>query len=231
MHVSTLVRRSTALLVALAAASACSDAPSAPRAAEQAPFDVAALQPLDARGGIAPQLGGPNAVSDTENVLEITVDPNVSRSYAFGQNWIYFPAHSICDPATSGYSMDLWDAPCTAVGTPMTITVRWSNKGGHAYARFSPELRFTPADARNISRWVILSLHDQKRLHDVDDYCILYDAGPSVGWVNEALNDPTLHAWIDRPTNSVSRRIKHFSGYMLAAGYTTGIGGLGDASY
>lgn len=231
MHVSMLVRRNAALLVVLAAAAACSDGPSAPRAAMQRPFDVATLQPLDARGGGPAHLGGPKAADDSENVLNITVDPNVSRSYAFGQNWIYFPAHSICDPATSGYGMTLWDVPCTAVRTPITITVHWSNKGGLGYARFTPELRFVPADERSVFRWVILSLHDQKRIHDLEDYNILYYAGAQLGWINEESTDPTLHAWIDRPTNSVSRRIKHFSGYMLAAGFMDGMGGLSDASY
>lgn len=227
------------MLVVLAAASACSDAPSAPRAAEQPPFDVSALQPLDARGGPDARMNGPRAgradgpradQSDTENTLDITIDPNVSRTYAFGQNWIYFPAHSICDPATSGYGVTLWDTPCTAINRPITVTVNWSSKGGHAYARFEPELRFVPADAQSHWRWVILSLHDQRRLHDVNDYNILYYGGQSIGWINEQLQDPTLTAWIDRATNSVFRRVKHFSGYMLAAGYT-GIGGLGDASY
>lgn len=233
MHVSMLVRRSAALLVVAAAVSACSDAPSAPQAAvRSAPYDVSSLQPLDARGDASgPALRGPRgAASDTENTLDITVDPNVSRSYAFGQNWIYFPAHSICDPATSGYGIGTWDTPCTALRQPITITVHWSNKGGLGYARFDPALRFVPADERNVLRWVVLSLHDQKKLHDVNDYTILYDAGSSIGWINEELTDPTLRAWIDRATNSVSRRVKHFSGYMLASGYT-GLGGVADASY
>jgi hypothetical protein len=230
MHVSMLVRRSVALLVAMVAASACSDSPSGPRAATQrAPYDVASLQPLDLRGGAAAPMGGPRASSDTENTLNITIDPNVSRSYAFGENWIYFPARSICDPTTSDYGIGTWDTPCAPVSTPLTITVHWSNKGGLGYARFEPQLRFVPADARSVWRWVILSLHDQKKVHSVNDYTILYDAGGSIGWVNEELTDPTLHAWVDPFTNSVSRRVKHFSGYMLASGYTTG--GLGDASY
>jgi hypothetical protein len=234
MHVSMLVRRSAALLVVLAAASACSDAPSAPHAASQPPYDVAALQPLASRNDVGRGLGNPNtAAADSDNVLDITVDPNVSRTYAFGQNWIYFPARSICDPATSGYGIGLWDTPCTPLNSPLTVTVHWSSKGGHAYARFSPELRFVPAPEWNVGRWVILSLHDQRRLHDLDSYSILYDAGPGIGWIDESATDPTLHAWINYLTNSVSRRIKHFSGYMLAAGYTSGsiVGGLSDASY
>jgi hypothetical protein len=233
MHVSMLVRRSAALLVVLAAASACSDAPSAPHAATQPPYDVAALQPLASRSD-APGWSNAGAThSDSDNVVNITVDPNVSRTYSFGQNWIYFPARSICDPATSGYGLGLWDTPCTPLSAPVTVTVHWSSRGGYAYASFTPELRFVPAAESNVDRWVVLSLHDQRRLHDLGSYSILYDAGPGIGWIDESATDPTLHAWINYLTNSVSRRIKHFSGYMLAAGYISGgsIGGLSDASY
>ena len=229
MHVSTLVRRWSALFVALAAATACSDAPMAPRAAEQPAFDIQALQPDLSRGG----RGGKTALAggDTDNVLTFTVDPNVSRTYAFGENWVYFPARSICDPSSSGYGIGMWDTPCTALRQPVDVTVHWSNKGGHAYARFSPDLRFVPADARSVSRWVILSLHDHKRIRELSDYAILYDAGGSAGWLDESITDKTLRAWIDPLHNSVVRRVKHFSGYMVAAGATYGLGGMSDASY
>lgn len=230
MHVSMLVRRSAVLATVITAVTACSDTTSAPRPAERAPFDVTALQPEAARA----EVGDAHATkrgSDGENAATITVDPFLPRAYAFGQNWIYFPAYSICDPATSGYGSGLWDTPCTPVRKPIKITVHWSTKGGHAFAQFSPELRFVPADAQSPGRWVVLSLHDQKRLHDVNDYNILYYGGDDRGWVNELLTDPTLQAWIDRPTNSVSRRIKHFSGYMLAAGFSDGFGGDSYAAY
>jgi len=230
MHVSTLVRRCSALLVVLAAASACSDAPVAPSAAERPAFDIDALQPESFRGA----KGSPSALAngDTDNVLTFAVDPNISRTYAFGENWIYFPARSICDPATSGYGIGTWDTPCAALRQPIKVTVHWSHKGGHAYARFSPELRFVPADARSDSRWVILSLHDHKRIRELSDYKILFDAGGSIGWIDESLTDKTLRAWIDPLHNSVVRRVKHFSGYMVAAGMMRGdLGGMDDASY
>lgn len=230
MHVSTLVRRCSALLVVLAAASACSDAPLAPSAPERPAFDIDALQPESFRGG----QGNSTALtgSDTDNVLTLTVDPNVSRTYAFGENWVYFPARSICDPASSAYGIGTWDTPCTALRQPVKVTVHWSNKGGHAYARFAPELRFVPADAWSSSRWVILSLHDHKRIRELSDYRILFDAGAALGWIDESLTDNTLRAWIDPLHNSVVRRVKHFSGYMVAAGaMDSGRGGMGDASY
>jgi hypothetical protein len=161
-------------------------------------------------------------------VATFTIDPNVSRTYAFGDNWIYFPARSICDPATSGYGVTFWDTPCTALSQPITVTVKWSSKGGYSYATFSPELRFVPADSRSVFRWVILSLHTQRKLHELDGYSILYNTGDTC--IDESLADPTLRAWLDPLHNSVYRRVKHFSGYMLAAAFSD-LGGMGDASY
>ena len=222
MHVSTLVRRSAALLVILVAASACSDATSAPRAAQPPAFDVQALQPEASRSSDAAS----SAQVGEDNVATLTIDPNVSRSYAFGLNWIYFPAHSVCDPSTSGYGVTLWDTPCTPVTQPVQVTVRWSSKGGYAFAQFSPALRFVPADARSPWRWVVLSLHTNRTLHTANAYNILYDAGD--GYVDESITDPTLRAWLDPLHNAVYRRVKHFSGYMVAAAF---MGGMGDAAY
>jgi len=231
MHVSMQVRRSIALVVVLAGAAACSDTASAPRPAERPAFDVQALQPLASRGA---GYGGPgtrdsrSSEGNDDNVITLQIDPNVSRTYAFGDNWIYFPSRSICDPATSGYGPTLWDTPCTPLTRPITVTVKWSSKGGYSYATFSPELRFVPADSRTVSRWVILSLHPNRKLHEADTYDILYSWNG--GWIDEALIDPTLKAWLDPLHNSIYRRVKHFSGYMVAAAFSD-MGGMGDASY
>jgi hypothetical protein len=198
----------------------------APRATEHPAFDIQALQPVAFR---AEAPGGARGLEDDSSTATLTIDPNVSRTYAFGENWIYFPAHSICDPATSGYGMGLWDAPCTPLNQKLTVTVHWSSRGGYAYTQFTPELRFVPADSRSVARWVILSLHTQKRLHDLDAYNILYCAGANE-WVDESLTDPTLRVWLDPLHNSIVRRVKHFSGYMVAAA-NTGRGGMIDASY
>ena len=240
MHVSMPIPRRTALVLLLAVAGACSDRLSAPRPVERPAFDIQALQPLDSKSD-APGSKGPNSgpgpkdpkIDSTTKVL--TIDPNVSRTYAFGEDWIYFPAHSICDPATSGYGPSYWNLPCTPLNQPMKITVHWSSRGGYACAHFSPELRFVPAEVDDPSNWVVLSLHSHKKLPDVDAYNILYNTGENV-WVNEALADPTLRAWLDAKHNSVVRRVEHFSGYMVAAAYSgylvgAGIGGSGDGSY
>ena len=224
MHVSTMVRRTTALLTVLTAAAACSDAPTAPQAApRRADFYENATQ-LSANRSAGDQRYG----DDGEE--RITIDPRVSRVYWFGQNWIYFPAHSICDPATAGYAPTLWDAACQPLTKPITITARWKHKGGHGYVDFEPSLRFVPASAHDTGRWVILSMYDRKMLKDAASYRILYHAGDDL-WIDESLTDPTLCAWLDRQHSMVYRRIKHFSGYMITAAFADFDGRLSDASY
>jgi hypothetical protein len=233
MHVSTMVRRRTALLAVLVAAAACSDAPSAPPPRDQPGF-AAMIQASASRSSNGDDHAsngngrGNHASADGERTL--VIDPRVARSYAFGDHSIYFPAYSICDPATSGYGPPLWDAPCQPQTTTITVTVKWSSKGGHAYARFEPKLRFVPAGPEESSRWVILTMYDRRKVNDVDQYQIYYETEDEK-WVDEAKTDPTLRAWTDRTRNVVYRRIKHFSGYMLAAGLTAFIWEGGDAGY
>lgn len=229
MHVSTQIRRCCGLIVVVTAVSACSDVSTTPRATVRPPFDIAALQPLDSKSDAPPPKGprpDPKAkvIHIDSSTKTLTIDPRASHTYAFGENWISFPAHSICDPETSGYGGSLWDTPCTPVTQPVKVTVHWSRRGGYAFAHFSPELRFAPADEQDVSHWVILSLHVQKKLQDLNAYNILYSVGEDE-WIDESLADPTLRAWLDTQHNSVVRRVKHFSGYMVAAAYD-GMGGM-----
>ncbi|HKO14645.1 MAG TPA: hypothetical protein VJU87_00300 [Gemmatimonadaceae bacterium] len=234
MRVSALIRRVATLAAVALAAGACSDTPSAPApqaAARQAvqqgqapAFYTNALQSRSQDHGKPLKF----QTNDNSGETDITVDPQASRTYAFGDNWVYFPAHAICDPATSGYGPAYWDAPCTPLNRPFTIHVKWSPEGGHSFVEFSPDLRFAPSNNR--FQWVILSLRDQQDLRG-SDYNILYNpTGDEDGlWVNEAAADPTLRPHIDYAQKTVYRRVKHFSGYMLSAGFTALDGGFSDA--
>jgi len=223
MRLSTLVGRySAAAFIVFAAA--CSDMPTtAPNETVRPSLDES-LDPLDSK------TANPDSMVANSESAVLHIDPHVSRTYFFGQNWIYFPANAICDPATSGYGPTLWDTPCSPLQTPIDVTVRWNHRGGHAYAQFSPEIRFAPASARNRLQWVILGLHDHKRIRNTASYQMLYNAPGTTTWVDESKTDPTLKAWLNAPTNTVLQRIKHFSGYMVAAVYGS-TGGMGDASY
>lgn len=198
MHVSTTVRAT--LLVCLAAGlAACSDSPSAPRN----------LRPMTASASRGS--GRQNTDNSTQSTT-FTVDPTQTATYKFGNHAVTFPAGSICDPATSGYDPSLWDAPCTPLSTPITITATWSNKHGHAYVDFEPSLRFVP------SQTVTLTLKDTPAMQADGQYTILW-LRPSDGtWVQESAVDPSEQEVPDFTGNTISRRIKHFSGYNVSAG-------------
>ena len=227
MHVSTLVRRTCTLLVVTVSVAACSDAPSglaAPQA-RTVRFEATDLQVAGARyGNDARGNSGPDGGSEEAT---ITIDPRQSRVYTFGKNWIYFPDYSICDPTTSSYGIGTWDAPCQPLRTPIQIRVRWQPKGGHGYVQFEPELRFVPSS--QLRDWVILAIYDRKPL-DSEDYRILWETKDPVAdekiYIDDAASDPTLRAYVDRRDQTAYRRIKHFSGYLVAGGLADmGLGG------
>jgi hypothetical protein len=211
MRVSTTVR-SVALLVGLAVLGACGDSPMAPSASATRSIradevEVPALSRW--RGGNVPIW-----LVDS-NTVAFTIDPNRDQTVAAGGNSLVFPAHSICDPAVSGYGPDLWDAPCSPLTKPITITADYSYRDGHAEVDFHPALRFAPGTDRR--HWVVLTLQERIRLNPLFKYVIKWQA-PDGSWVDESLTDPTMLAWTDPTGNKVSRRIKHFSGYNVTAG-------------
>jgi hypothetical protein len=236
MNVSMMVRHGAAMVLTAIAVTACSDVPTTPlpsRAPAEAAF---------ARGGQSghhdPLAGAdedddpslPNAPRakghDEIGTTTFVVYPNETRVYAVGPHSVYIPRGAVCDPATSGYGPEVWDAPCTTLATPITVTARWGGKGGHGAIAFEPDLRFKPStDARE---WVWLTLRDRKLISDNRNYGILWYNPASKGWVDETSTDPTLQAYVNKPRNEVYRRVKHFSGYLVCASFRDD-GGFGGA--
>ena len=249
MHVSTKIRTTLNLVLAVAAA-ACSEGPLAPATSR----DTGVVAPVFSKGfdgayappaAITDQAHGPGprdkSAGDDDDpslpeyvtndpkqgIVSFVVDPTRTATYSFGANSVYIPANVICDPATSGYGSDVWDSPCELLHTPITITARWKPRGGHGAVEFSPDLRFAPST--DPTRWVWLTLRDKKMISDYRRYTILWYDLPAYRWIDEAKTDPTLKTWTDKHHNTVYRRVKHFSGYMISAGFTDA-GGF-DASY
>ena len=209
MHVSMKVRPKLMLAaVALALTAACSDAPVAPRtqaasAARRPSADGATLS-RDAFYGYS---------------FQFTLDPSKGQTLLFGPHKVSFPAYSVCDPATSGYGDGTWDTPCQPLQAPLTVTATFTLVDDHAYIDFQPSLRFVPAGADQRDRWVILSMREWEGIDSKGAYSILWQRPFDGLWVDEGAEDPTMASWIDPTTNSVSRRIKHFSGYNVTAGF------------
>ena len=204
MNVSTKVRlRLAGVLLALGVA-ACSDSPMAPHATT-----------IGSRRAL--KLVAPSLAAYYSN-FSFTLDPQSSHVLSFGPHKVYFPAYSVCDPATSSYGEGTWDQPCEPLQTPLAITATFTLEDNHARIDFQPALRFVPAAANDTSSWVTLTLSEPYQL-DGTEYSIDWLRPMTGEWVDESLEDPTMKAWTNPVTNSVTRRIKHFSGYNVTAGF------------
>lgn len=150
---------------------------------------------------------------DDTSTYVIQVDPRRDNYLKFGVHSLWLPAHSICDPSTSSYGMGTWNLECSPLTTSITITAKVrSTSGGLPRIDFEPALRFNP------TRSVYLTLAVKgKQAQEAVAMRILYcPTNASKLCVDEALTDPSLETVLDRPSKLVYRRIKHFSGYLVA---------------
>ncbi|HEY4217026.1 MAG TPA: hypothetical protein VGM67_07810 [Gemmatimonadaceae bacterium] len=173
-------------------------------------------------GGVTAELTPLDTVRFT-----ITIDPWHSTMFSLGAgNVLTFPAGSVCDPAHSSYGDGQWDKPCTAARTAVTENVTaWLDAHGHAQVDFSPNLRFVPSMLP--TGWVTLTFADVQASLD-PMFSILYCKDVHAPCVNESKKDPSLLTVRDPITGKVTRRIKHFSGYLVGAGDDSTDDGGGD---
>jgi hypothetical protein len=195
-----------ALFSIAALVAACSDTPGAPRSESVDETQVVRVE------GAARSL----SATDTSK-FEITIDPRTSTTWDLGSgNFLTIPKGAVCDPTVSSYGASEWDKPCTTLTRTLTVKVMmWTGPNGHPRSDFSPNIRFAPTlDARS---FVVITFADLDAalnpLYTID-YC------PTVTGrcYNEALTDLSLATVRDPRTGKVTRRIKHFSGYNVAAG-------------
>ena len=214
MRVSMLVRWCAALTV-MAVSAACSDTTTAPPMTAARPrlsFGSYEQWLLD-NGGLARDGRGRKNKTDSSWSQTFTFDATQPYTLKAGDHTVYFPANSICDPATSGYGEALWDAPCTPLQSSITITATWSNKLGHAFVDFQPSLRFVPTS--DPSQYVTITMKDAWPLDSTYHYPIFWLRPADSVWVDESVTDPTEASVQDVQGNRVTRRLKHFSGYMV----------------
>jgi len=123
---------------------------------------------------------------------------------------------SLCDPTRSSYGNNEWDKPCVQATKPVTVAVvAWLDAHGHPRIDFTPNVRFVPnADPR---RWVRITFSDLQASLDLS-FNILYCPSAHSQCKDEAKKDLTLITYRDPITHKLTRRIKHFSGYNVAAG-------------
>ena len=178
---------------------------------------------LDGATGADPSLAKGSGSAGTADTVRATIKLTVtsgSTNFNVGSHRIVFGAGlaSICAPGKSSYGNTEWDKPCSPASTDVIITAKsWYDKYGHPQVDFSPALRFVPTS--DPARMVVLSLKDKAEASRLVGRQILYcpKFGSSKPYcVDESLVDPTVATLLD--TNGfLVRRIKHFSGYNVAA--------------
>jgi hypothetical protein len=194
-----------ALLSLLAASAACSDSAVAPPSQPSRAITATG-------GGASASLSGWDTLR-----FSFVIDPSRNVSYPLGLgNSITFPAGSLCDPLTSSYGPGTWDQPCTVASGPLTVYAKaWLDASGDPRIDFTPSIRFVPT--LNPAGWVTLSFTDHSAaLNPLS--AILYCRTVSSACVDESLTDPTLTTVKDPVAGKLTRRVKHFSGYNVAAG-------------
>jgi hypothetical protein len=173
---------------------------------------------MDAANSSSVAGGGSTAdLSSTDTArFSFTIDPWQRTYYNLGNgNSIVFPAHSLC-ALNSTYGPSEWDAPCTQATSTVTVYAKaWLDSKGHARIDFDKHIRFVPST--NPQQWVVITFADLQASLD-PFFNILYCPQSPGGCYDESKLDPSVATVRDPVTGKVTRRIKHFSGYNVAAG-------------
>jgi hypothetical protein len=177
-----------------------------------APRSQASTAPYKLGGGVTTSL----SVNDTVR-FSITINPWENTYYNLGAgNTLTFPAGSVCDPTTSSYGPTEWDKACDPAHDAVTVNVQgWLDSLGHPRVDFTPHLRFVPSDLP--AGWVNITFADAQAALD-PMFNIAYCPDLSSACIDESTVDPSLQTTSDPVTGQVTRRIKHFSGYLVGAG-------------
>jgi hypothetical protein len=205
MRLPTLARSRAKTLTMLATASlmlaACADEATAPVAPTLTTQErTSPFVPTDAQRAL---------VGVVDGVYNFTVDPSQTQTLQLGASGLYIPANAICELGTSSYGMGTWNDSCTPQTSTMTITAVVRNAAtDHPSVQFEPALRFSPSQ----QVWLYMSVSDQATL---DKTKVLYYCN-ATGCLDESQTDADLKSYVDKKHYFVFRRIKHFSGYVVA---------------
>ena len=140
-------------------------------------------------------------------VVAFRVDNNKGATQKIQDHVINIPANAICDLATSGYGTTFWNKSCAPMKGSVVITATvLEGPDGEPYIDFQPAMRFAP------NKEVTLFFRDKKggEKNVTVKYC---DNGGVC--TDESLNDASLKPFVINK-NIIGRRVKHFSGYVVA---------------
>ena len=212
-------RKSLLLLVGAAAALAvaCRDAVAPTRSAS----------PLSASASPSFSKGGFNSNRTLLGTLELSPNGGI---YHVGDFDIVVPAGAVCDPETTKYGVKHWDDDCAPATRTITVNVVAKRHARGVSVDFQPDLRFRPsAGAVTIQTSAFNSLLTSNSVRQLSPnssffqgLAILYVPTGGASQIDEvrSTGDASMVTHVDLRTGIVWRRVKHFSGYMVTAGYS-----------
>lgn len=148
-------------------------------------------------------------VGVSDGTYSFLINPSQDQSLALGASNLQIPANAVCDLATSSYGSAYWNDACTAQADTFTITAVVRNAAtDHPSVEFQPALRFSPD--KNVMLYLYVTDQATLDASRVVKYCT------PTGCVDESITDASLASSVDLVNRVVFRRIKHFSGYVIA---------------
>ncbi len=162
-----------------------------------------------AGSSLAPPVDASKAlVGAIDGVYVFSVDPQKEETLAIGESRLIIPSSAICDLSSTSYGPEYWDRSCRPESGTVIITAYVRNAGtDHPRIDFEPAMRFSPAKS------VLLKMKVNTPTAS-SDWQILYCSTFGTAYcVDESLDDTSLAVRVNNMI--VSRRIKHFSGYVV----------------
>ena len=163
---------------------------------------------------VAPEFQAP-AVHAPANFLQVgssvvfRVDNADGVTQQIGDHILYLQPNAICDLLTSGYGASTWDTDCSPYRGSVTITATvFQGPDGQPYVDFQPAMRFSPS-----KQAYVFFREGETRI----DQMLTVEYCNNLGYcVDESLTDPSLKPFRVAEYQIVGRRVKHFSGYVVA---------------
>ncbi|MEP6732277.1 MAG: hypothetical protein ABJE10_16650 [bacterium] len=166
---------------------------------------------VEASSTFVPTAATKALIGVVDGTYTVELDPTHAQSFALGPNHLDIPANSVCNLLTSGYGADYWNRACAPQQLPVVLTVVIKgSKGNHPEVQFFPAMRFNPTKSVQLYIYAPKVSRD-----DAKNWLMLYspDHGKKI---DESLTDRDLITYIDYTHNVLFRRVKHFSGYVVA---------------
>ena len=200
---TTALRR--VLLSAMAAVSvvACSGEVTAPAAS--------ASSTPERESSFVPTAANKYLYGVSDGTYQVTFEPGKDNSFSLGANRIDIPANSVCKLVGSGYGAMYWNQPCSPEQNDVKMIVVISGaRSANSRVDFYPAMRFNPRTSVRLFMYV-----PNATMADATNWVMKYCNALSL-CIDESKNDRDLQSYVDRSNNVVFRRIKHFSGYVVA---------------